>query len=149
MSEPNAEKNVQDQMKEMAIDLRNEAIVQSANLYLLGRKLLLAGLGAAAMTGEEASHLLNKLVERGELAEADARKLLGDFQSRSKESEEELTRATREAAQKANAAMEESVESILEKLNVPSKSDVDALTKRIAELNAKINELNKSETGSA
>jgi poly(hydroxyalkanoate) granule-associated protein len=149
MSESNEEKNVQDQMKEMAIDLRNEAIVQSANLYLFGRKLLLAGLGAAAMTGEEASHLLNKLVERGELAEADARKLLGDFQSRSKESEEELTRATREAAQKANAAMEESVESILEKLNVPSKSDVDALTKRIAELNAKINELNESETGSA
>ena len=146
MSDENSDMTLQDQMKDVAIDLRNEAIVQSANLYLLGRKVLLASLGAAAMTSEETGGILNKLVERGELAESDARKLLSDFQNRSRSSEEELTRATKEAAQRANAAMEERVEAILERLNVPSKSDVDALSQRIAELNAKINELNELES---
>ena len=149
MSETKKEQELQEQLRDKAIDLRNEAIVQSANLYLFGRKVLLASLGAAAMGAEEANSILNKLVERGELAEGDARKLFSEFQSRSKAGEEELTQATKGAAQKANAAVEESVESILEKLNVPNKSDVDALSAKIAQLNAKIDELNKLENESA
>ncbi len=148
MSEESTEKSLQDQLKGRAIDLRNEAIVQSANLYLLGRKVLLASLGTAALTTEEAAGILNKLVERGELAEADAKKLLGDFQSRGKVGEEELTKATKGVAKKANVAMEESVESVLEKLNVPSKGDVDKLSEQIAQLNEKINKLNQLESES-
>ena len=37
---------VQEQIKETVIDVRNEAIVQSANLYILARKVVLAGMGA-------------------------------------------------------------------------------------------------------
>ena len=110
--------------------------------------MLLASLGAAALTTEEAAGILNKLVERGELAEADAKKLLGDFQSRGKVGEEELTKATKGVAKKANVAMEESVESVLEKLNVPSKGDVDKLSEQIAQLNEKINKLNQMESES-
>jgi poly(hydroxyalkanoate) granule-associated protein len=145
MGEENTDKSLQDQLKDRAIDLRNEAIVQSANLYLLGRKVLLATLGTAALTTEEASGVLNRLVERGELAETDAKKLLNNFQNRGKAGEEELTKATKKAAAKANVAVEESVESVLEKLNVPSKSDVDKLSEQISQLNDKINQLNQLE----
>ncbi len=54
------------------IDVRNEVIVQSANLYLAVRKVLLSSLGAMSLTADETNEFLNRLVERGEIAEADA-----------------------------------------------------------------------------
>ena len=41
-------------MDELLINVRNEAIVQTANLYILGRQALLAGIGLGALTLEAA-----------------------------------------------------------------------------------------------
>jgi hypothetical protein len=48
----------------------------------LVRKMLLAGVGAVAMSRDETEQFVGKLVERGELAQKDAEKLLRDVQSR-------------------------------------------------------------------
>ncbi len=139
---------VQDQIKESVIDVRNEAIVQSANLYLLARKVLLAGMGAVALSMEEAQEFVEKLVERGEIAETDAQKLMQELRKRTRRSEKEVAQAakkaeksTKGAVKKAEDALEETVESVLKGLNVPSKSDVDALSKKIGDLSRKVDAL--------
>ena len=139
---------VQEQIKETVIDVRNEAIVQSANLYILARKVVLAGMGAVALTLEEAQEFVEKLVERGEIAETDAQKLMQEVRKRAQRSEKEATKVakqaektTKGAVKKAEGVLEETVEGVLKGLNVPSKSDVDALSKKIGDLSRKVDAL--------
>jgi poly(hydroxyalkanoate) granule-associated protein len=148
-------KTIQDQVKETAVDVRNEAIVQTANLYLLARKVLLAGFGAVALTVEEAQAFLDKLVERGEIAETDAQELIKEFRSRAKEQElgkaaekvtgrvAKVTEKPAKAAKAAEEAVEERITAILREMNVPTKADIDALSNKISELSKKIDALKK------
>ena len=148
----NEKMTVQEQIKETVIDVRNEAIVQSANLYILARKVVLAGMGAVALTLEEAQEFVEKLVERGEIAETDAQKLMQEVRKRAQRSEKEATKVakkaektTKGAVKKAEGvlegALEETVEGVLKGLNVPSKSDVDALSQKIGDLSRKVDAL--------
>lgn len=141
MAKRDEKKTLPDQMRDAAIDMRNEVIVQSANLYLMARKALMASLGAVAMTLDEANEFVDKLVERGELAEADTQKLLNELRTRSTTSEQTVGEAGKNIVNKAGMALEESVEVILNRLNVPSKTDIDELSKKIGALNQKVSAL--------
>jgi poly(hydroxyalkanoate) granule-associated protein len=128
-------------MKEMAIDVRNEAIMQGASLYLLARRVLLAGLGAVALTTEEAQAFVDKLVERGEIAEADAQKLIQDFRDRLKKRETQIQNAGGEGIKGAGNLLDEQITAVLNRMNVPTKRDIDQLSKQIELLSAKIDSL--------
>ncbi len=99
--------------------------------YEVSRKVLLAAIGAAVVAQEEIEGFVNRLVEHGELAEKDARKLVQELLDR-RENLEKERRAEREKS-KANAAA--------------TRADVEALNARIAELNKKIEELRKEKAG--
>jgi TPR repeat protein len=64
------------QLDELLVNVRNEAIMQAANLYIFGRQALLAGIGMGVLTIEAAQALLQRAAERGEIAEADAQAVL-------------------------------------------------------------------------
>ena len=145
MAKQDEKKTIQEQMRDAAIDVRNEMIVQSANLYLMARKALMASLGAVAMTLDEANEFVDKLVERGELAEADAQKLINELRERSNAREKHVGAARRKAVSKAGQALEESVEVILNRFNVPSKTDIDELSKKIGALTQKVGALIEQE----
>ena len=135
-------RSIQDQVNDMVIDVRNEVIVQSANLYLLVRRVLLASIGAMALSAEEVSELLARLAERGEIAEADMQKLLAEIRAASRKREAELTKARDELTSKAEVALEDSVETILQRLNVPKKVELEELSRKIGHLNDKVTRLN-------
>lgn len=135
-------KGVGEQAKDAVIDARNELIVQSANLYILVRKVLLSSLGAIALSVDEANEVLAKLVERGEVAEADLQKMLNELRTQRERSEAEAVRAREELSRKASNTLEESVETILTRLNVPNKSDIEELSRKISHLNEKVSALN-------
>jgi poly(hydroxyalkanoate) granule-associated protein len=97
-------------------------------------KVLLASIGAVALAQEEIEEFVDKLVERGELAEKDGRKLVRDIMARRKTE-----------AVKAEDQMNKHVEDILNRMNVPTKSDIDALGEKVAALAKKVDELNKSQ----
>ena len=141
-------KGIGNQAKDAVVDVRNELIVQSANLYLLVRRVLLSSLGAVALTVEEASDLMAKLVERGELAEADMQKIMSDLRAQSAEREADAAKAREELAKKAGTTLEDSVETILTRLNVPNKHDIDELSRKISNLNEKVSALNPPRTNS-
>lgn len=99
----------------------------------LARKALLAGMGAMALTQEEVEKFVNKLVERGEIAEQEGKKLIRDVSEKRKKD-----------ASKAQAELDKRVEDLLGRMNVPTKADIDTLSGKIAELSKKIDELKQA-----
>lgn len=100
-------------------------------------RVLLASIGAVALAQEEIEDFVNRLIERGEIAEKDGKKLVTDVMDNRK-------KQAKKSAQKAEDEVNKQVEQILERLNVPSKADIDTLTEKIAALSKKVDELKKS-----
>jgi poly(hydroxyalkanoate) granule-associated protein len=101
------------------------------------RRLMLAAVGAVAMTRDEMEQFVNRLVDRGEIAERDAKSLVSDVMSRRK-------RDVENAADEAEARVETRLEQVLNRMNIPSKRDIDELSDKIAQLSARVEELKKS-----
>ena len=97
------------------------------------RKVLLAAIGAVALTEEEIEKFVDRLIERGEIAEKDGHKLLREISERRKKQ-----------THKAEDEINKRVESVLERMSIPSKADIDLLSKKIAELAKKVDELKKA-----
>lgn len=114
-----------------------EEVTESTNTFLYGlRRVLMAGIGAVALTQEQIEDFLNKLVERGEIADGDARKLLGDVLDRRKNILQSSTK-------KAEEEYEKRVEGLLSRMNIPTKGEIETLSEKIAELGDKVDELNR------
>jgi len=107
------------------------------NSLVLGtlRKMVLASVGAVGVAQDEITHLLERMVERGEITEKDARKLVSDAQK-------EFNRRRKSGKTQA----EKELEGLMEKMNIPSKADIEDLSKQVASLSKRIQEL-KSEIG--
>jgi poly(hydroxyalkanoate) granule-associated protein len=110
-----------------------EEQAERSPLYEAARKVLLAGMGAFALAQEEGEDFVNKLVERGEIAEKDARKLV-----------KEMADKRRKAGQAGRDGLEKRIEDILDRMNVPTKSDIEALSAKITTLSHKVDELKKT-----
>lgn len=101
------------------------------------RKLMLAAVGAVAMTRDEMEQFVGRLVDRGEVAEREAKTLLNDVLSRRK-------REVEHVADEAESRVETRLEQVLNRMNIPSKRDIDELSDKIAQLSARVEELKKS-----
>jgi poly(hydroxyalkanoate) granule-associated protein len=123
--------------------VRNETVTDSANLFLAARRLLLASLGAVALSIDEANDFVDKLVARGEVAEGETQALVKELRARFEEKREAAAgpNGTRAKVAKAAQALEASVEEILERFNVPSRRDIEDLRKKIDLLNQKVDDL--------
>jgi poly(hydroxyalkanoate) granule-associated protein len=97
------------------------------------RKVLLASVGAVALAQDELEDFVNKLVERGEIAEKDGKKLVRDLMERRKKESE-----------KAEKELDKRVEELLHRMNVPTKADIEALSAKITALTEKVDELKKA-----
>lgn len=69
------------QVDTAAVDLRNEAIAQSANLVLLGRRATLVGVGSVFLGIDQVQKLLHQAVARGERVEYDTHQAVGRLRS--------------------------------------------------------------------
>ena len=101
-------------------------------LYDAARRVLLASIGAVALAQSEIEEFINKLVERGEIAEKDGKKLYHELMERRKKD-----------AEKAEEEVISKVEEVLDRMNIATKSDLDALSKKIASLTKMIDDLKK------
>lgn len=102
------------------------------------RKVLMAGLGAVALAQDEAEAFVNKLVERGEIAEKEGRDLVKEMMERRKQRVEEETEETEHQ-------LDVRIERILHRMNVPTKNDINALSRQITALTQKVDELKKAQ----
>ena len=94
------------------------------------RRVLMASIGVVAVAQDEIEDFVNRLIERGEIAEKDGRKLINDIVERRRTREEEV-----------ESELEGRIENILHRLNVPTKADIEALSEKITILTEKVDEL--------
>ena len=102
-------------------------------LFDAARRVLLAGIGVVALAQDEIEEFVTRMVERGEIAERDGKKLVREVVDKRKQyrqqAEEEITRR---------------IEKALDRMNIPSKADLDTLSEKITALSKKIDELKKT-----
>jgi poly(hydroxyalkanoate) granule-associated protein len=109
------------------------------------RKLMLAGFGALALSRDEAETFLNRLVERGELAQKDAQKLIEENVERFRKTSQQPGDELQSNIANIGASVENSLEQFLNRLNIPSKRDIDDLSAKIAQLAARVEELRRGQ----
>ncbi len=113
----------------------DQAVEEETSILESLRRVLLASIGMVALTAEEISELVNKLVERGEIAEQEGKKLVSEIKEKRK-------KTTDQAEDVASTRMRE----MMDKMDIPTKSDIDALSTKIAALSKKVDELKKTQS---
>ena len=122
------------------VEVQEEVVVEDGPNPVLEmtRKILLASIGAVALTQEEVEKFVNKLIERGEIAEKDGRKLIKDIMDKRRKKTEEVRTETEEQ-------VDSRLNDVLGRMNIPSKSDINVLNERIGILTEKVDELIESQ----
>ena len=92
------------------------------------KRMMLAGLGVP----EKLKDLVDELVRKGELSESQGSKLVKEWSDKAEKSSADIGKAVAEAVGKA-----------LEKMNIPSKDEFEALRKEVKSLSKKVKELSK------
>ena len=123
------------------VEIQEELLEESGPNPLLEmtRKILYASIGAVALTQEEVEKFVNKLIERGEIAEKDGRKLIKDIMEKRRKKGEEVQTD-------AQSQVDGRMKDILDRMNIPTKSDIESLNEKITILTEKIDELKESES---
>jgi poly(hydroxyalkanoate) granule-associated protein len=105
---------------------------QSQMMELL-RKVMLATMGAAVIAQEEVEVLINRLIERGEIAEKDGKKLMHEMMDKRKSKSSQV-----------QDEINKNITDVLERMNIPTRTDFDTLSQKINGLSNKIDELKKA-----
>lgn len=120
------------------IEIIEEEVNEEPNALLeTVRRVLMAGVGVVVLAQEEVEEFVNKLIERGEIAEQDGRKLINEVVENRKKQAQDTKQATQEEFDKR-------LEGLLDRLNVPTRGDINTLNDKVTELTAKVEELKKN-----
>ncbi len=117
------------------IEMEEEVVEEGSNPFVEGvRRVLLAGVGAVSLAQDEAEKFVHKLIEKGEIAEQDGRSLLNDLADKRKQ-------RAQDSGKRVSDELEKRMESLLNRMNIPTKSDIEQLSQKVAELTKKIETL--------
>ena len=118
------------------IKVEEEAVEEAgSNPFLEGiRRALLAGVGAVSVAQDEAEKFVSHVIEKGEIAEKDGRSLLNELAEKRKQ-------RAQESSKRVSDELEKRMESLLNRMNIPTKSDIEQLSNKVAELTKKIDTL--------
>jgi poly(hydroxyalkanoate) granule-associated protein len=141
---------VADQMKQGAQDLEKNPLVVAAH------KVLLAGIGSAVLAQEEIEDFINRLIERGSIAEANGRRMAKDILDQRRKQMERASEKAQEVVTDMQSSvtegpkriaddLEQRIEGVLARMNIPTKEEVETLTAKITALTHKVDELKKTE----
>jgi poly(hydroxyalkanoate) granule-associated protein len=113
------------------------------------RRLLLASIGAMALSYDEAEKFINRLIERGELAQKDGEKVMNEVMNRFRQRPQEAQVEAEHKANELGTQIEQNVEQFFNRLNIPTKRDIDELSARVAQLAARVEEMSQSSSTSS
>jgi poly(hydroxyalkanoate) granule-associated protein len=104
---------------------------------VISRKLFLAGLGAVVLAQDEFSKMASRFVEQGEETEKQSRKAVNDLMKTRRKEASQMARQVRKEANKR-------LETTLHAVNVPTRSDIERLNRKLTQLNKKLEALDKT-----
>ena len=114
--------------------LENE---EQNRVVVLSHKLFLAGLGAVVLVQDEFGKMASRFVEQGEETEKQSRKAVNKLMETRRKEARQMARQARKEANKR-------LETTLHAINVPTRSDIDKLNRKLTQLNKKLDALDKS-----
>ena len=129
-----AVEQLKDQVKKVQEDVTKSA-----------HQVFLAGLGAAAIAGDEGEKLFDRLVTRGKKVEAEGKK-------RFTKVEKQVTDARKKVGtrvEKLQGEVDARLQKLVQRLGMPNQEQVAALTDRVAELTRKVEGLQKPSRSTA
>ena len=92
------------------------------------KNAVLAGIGFISLTHEKAEEFAKELIKRGELSENDKSKFVKDALDQSEKAKTEI-----------GEKIEKTVETIMSKMNIPTRKEFDELKSMVEELSRKTN----------
>jgi poly(hydroxyalkanoate) granule-associated protein len=113
---------------------------KAASFADLIRKVALASVGAVVVAQEEIEEFVGKLVQKGELAEKDGKTLVKDLMEKRAQRDNGVA-GSPGATAIVTSAIDTTVDKVLHKINVPTKTDVEELARKIEEIDKKIEAL--------
>jgi len=102
------------------------------NMFRLGRKMFLGGLGIVSLTKERANEIAQELIKKGELSQSESKEFVVDLLDKAEKEKDRLIEKIKPEIDKR-----------LERMNFASKKYVDDLEKKIDDLGNKIDQLFK------
>jgi poly(hydroxyalkanoate) granule-associated protein len=109
-----------------------------------GRDVWLAGLGALATVEEEGNKLFKRLVDRGEKFEQERRKELKEASEKAREQRDEALAQIEEAGEETQSLLFDTVNTALERFGVPTRNEVDRLSKKVEKLSKQVETLSET-----
>jgi polyhydroxyalkanoate synthesis regulator phasin len=96
------------------------------------RKALLAGFGVQ----EKVKELIDELVEKGELSKSEGARLVKEWSQKADQSTSELNKTVADVISKT-----------MEKMNLPTKDDINRLDKKVQTLSTRLKKLEEKKEG--
>jgi len=96
------------------------------------RKLLLASVGAVELTKEKVEGIIQELIKKGEVAKEEGMGLI-----------EEILRRKEESKKALENKIETEITKVMEKLNIPTKKEIQKLREKIEILTKNIDKITK------
>ncbi len=93
------------------------------------KKVMLTGVGLAAMTKDKVEELAGDLVKKGKLSEKDGRELVDDLLEKSEKAKKDLEKD-----------IEKVVKNTMKKMNLARAEDLSSLTKQVKKLEQALKE---------
>jgi poly(hydroxyalkanoate) granule-associated protein len=109
-----------------------------------GRDVWLAGLGALATVEEEGTKLFSRLVDRGKAFEEERREELKAASEKAREQRDEALAQIEEAGEETQSLLMDTVNTALERFGVPTRNEVDRLSKKVEKLSEQVDDLSKT-----
>lgn len=92
------------------------------------KNAVLAGLGLISLTSEKAEEFAKELIKRGELTENEKAKFVKEVLDQSEKTKTEIEQK-----------IEKTVETILSRINIPSRKEFEELKNKVEELSRQVN----------
>ena len=93
------------------------------------KKVMLTGMGVISLTKEKVEDMSREFVEKGKMTEEEGKKFVNEILEKSDESKNELKKQ-----------IEKIVGKTMEKMDLASKSDIEAVKSELAEIRKKLSE---------
>lgn len=109
------------------------------------KKILLAGVGAAALTCEKANEVISQWVEKGKLTVEDGKELAEELKRNVTEKGAEKKEAVLEKVDSLRPLTKEALKEVLEDMNYATKADFIELKRKVEVLEEKLKSAEEKE----
>jgi poly(hydroxyalkanoate) granule-associated protein len=111
------------------------------DMFDSAHKVFLAGLGTLKTVGDESSEMFERLVDRGRDLETRGKKELDDLRGELKKRTSKATAKVEGRFEKVGDQVDEQMANVLHRLGVPTRKEIQTLTRRVEELSGKVDRL--------